>query len=210
MNVEVYADFLCPWCYIFKRRIAAALERIPAPTRPSVTWRSFELSPQHSRVPGPTAAEAMSEWWGAETATRIENIRALGAGEGLELRLDFARPVNTFDAHRMLHHAARHGLAEEMVERLFRAYHTEGLNLCDLTVLEHVATGIGLSPNDVRRVLEGRAHADSVRADERRAANLGVKGVPALVIDHEQPISGVLPIGGILDLLNRPEQARQL
>jgi predicted DsbA family dithiol-disulfide isomerase len=197
MKIEVFADVLCPWCYIGKRRLAAALT---GQDGIEVVWRSFELGPEQGTVPGPTAAEAMVQWWGDRAPVRVARIRAVGAEDGLELNLHLARPVNTFDAHRLVHLAGEHGLTDEVVERVLRGYHTEGLNIADQAVLERLGTEAGLAEDDVRALLAGDAHADDVRADERRAAELGVTGVPSLVIDGRPAVSGVQP----------PEELRRL
>ena len=92
---------------------------------------------------------------------------------GLALNLHLARPVNTFDAHRLIHLGGAHGLADEVAERLLHGYHTEGLN-----IVECLGTEAGLASADVRALLAGDAHADGVRGDERRAARLGITSVP--------------------------------
>ncbi|WP_157252147.1 DsbA family oxidoreductase [Nonomuraea typhae] len=184
MKVEIYADILCPWCYIGKRRLSAALAGLAEP--PEIVWRSFELDPGASRTPGPTAEEAMHQWWGDRAPARNDLIRRTGAADGLELNLHLARPVNTFDAHRLWKLGQAHGKGEEMVERLLRAYHTEGRDLADPAVLDRVREEIlpGVAfPDD--------AFAREVRDDEHRAAAQGVRGVPALVIDGREPVSGV-------------------
>ncbi|REE97385.1 DsbA family oxidoreductase [Thermomonospora umbrina] len=195
MKVEVFADVLCPWCYIGKRRLEAAAEGL------EVVWRSFELAPGEGRVPGPTAAEAMAGWYGDQAPARIARIQALGAAEGLELNLHLARPVNTFDAHRLRHLAADRGRADQMMERLLRAYHSEGLNVADPQVLRRLGGDAGLDDDEVRVVLAGAAYADDVREDERRAAEYGVTGVPSLVIDGGPPVSGVQPAADLRRLL---------
>ncbi|MGP4024180.1 DsbA family protein [Actinomadura sp. 3N407] len=86
---------LCPWCYIGKRRLTAALEGLADRAGVEIVWRGYELAPEEGRVPGPTPAEAMAGWSGDQAADRIARIRALGAAEGLELNLHLARPVNT-------------------------------------------------------------------------------------------------------------------
>ncbi|MEU4775779.1 DsbA family oxidoreductase [Micromonospora sp. NPDC023644] len=191
MQIEMYADVLCPWCYIGKRRLAAALGQVPDRHRIRVVWRSYELAPQESRTPGQTAAEAMVGWWADAAPARIARIRTLGAAEGLDLNLDLARPVNTFDAHRLCHLAADRGVADDMMERLLRAYHTDGLNIAAPDTLERLGVETGLAATDVRALLAGDAYADRVRADERRAVECGVTGVPSLVIDGRPPISAV-------------------
>jgi predicted DsbA family dithiol-disulfide isomerase len=191
VKVEVYADVLCPWCYIGKRRLAAALREGPALEGLEIVWRSFELAPDAGRLPGPTAAEAMAGWWGEQASARIARIQAVGAAEGLELNLHLSRPVNTFDAHRLCHLAADRGRTEEMGERLLRAYHTEGVDIADPQVLTRLGGEAGLDTDEVRAVLDGDDYAGEVRADRRSAIEQGVTSVPSLVIDGALPVSGV-------------------
>ncbi|WP_049570264.1 DsbA family oxidoreductase [Nonomuraea sp. SBT364] len=201
MKVEIHSDVLCPWCYIGKRRLTAALETVADRHAVELVWRSYELSPEQSRTPGPTAAEAMTEWWGDQAAARVAHIRSLGAAEGLELNLELARPVNTFDAHRLSHFAARRGLGGQMMERLLRAYHTEGLNVADPDVLRRLGGETGLDTGEVGAMLAGDDHAGDVRADRRRAAERGITGVPSLVIDGGPPVAGVQPPADLRRLL---------
>lgn len=198
MKVEIYADVLCPWCYIGKRRLAAAID---GHENVEIIWRSFQLAPEEGRAPGPTAAEAMAGWWGDGAQARIDRIQTLGAAEGLELNLQLARPVNTFDAHRLCHLAATYGLTDQVMERLLHAYHTEGLNVADSRVLQRLGVEAGLGPEQVHAVLAGDDYAEAVRADQRRAAEHGVTGVPSLVIDGASPVSGVQPATDLRRLL---------
>ncbi|MFI6712987.1 DsbA family oxidoreductase [Nonomuraea sp. NPDC050478] len=201
MKLEIYADVLCPWCYIGKRRLTAALAQHSGRARVEVAWRSYELAPEAERTPGPTAAEAMAEWWGEQAPARVEHIRSLGAAEGLELNLHLARPVNTFDAHRLVKLATDRDRADEMMELLLRAYHTEGLNVADVQVLRRLGDQAGLDGDEVRAVLAGDGYADEVRADRRRAAEHGVTGVPSLVVDGRPPVPGVQPVADLYRLL---------
>ncbi|MFG2085869.1 MULTISPECIES: DsbA family protein [unclassified Spirillospora] len=203
MKVEVYADVLCPWCYIGKRRLTAALEGLADRTGVEVVWRGYELAPEEGRVPGPTAAEAMAGWWGDQAAERIARIRALGAAEGLELNLHLARPVSTFDAHRLCRLAADRGRADQMMERLLGAYHSEGLNVADPQILQRLGEEAGLDAARVRAVLAGDDYAGQMRSDRRRAAEHGVTAVPSLVIGHRPPVSGVQPADELRQLLER-------
>ncbi|MFG2018218.1 DsbA family oxidoreductase [Actinomadura geliboluensis] len=203
MKVEIYADVLCPWCYIGKRRLTAALESIADRSSVEIAWRSYELAPEEGRDPGPTAAEAMAGWWGAQAPDRIARIQALGAAEGLELNLHLARPVNTFDAHRLCRLAAGRGWADQMMERLLSAYHSEGLNVADPQVLQRLGEEVGLDAALVRSVLAGDDYAEQVRADRRRAAEHGVTSVPSLVIGGRPPVPGVQPATELRRLLER-------
>lgn len=200
MRVEIYGDVLCPWCYIGKRRVAAALKQLADRDAVEVVWRSYELG-QRNRVPGPTAAEELAGMWGDRADARLAHIQALGAAEGLALNLHLARPVTTFDAHRLSHLAAARGLAETMLERLLRAYHTEGLNIADRSTLEGLGVEVGLGGSEVAEVLAGDAYAAEVRRDEQRARERGVTSVPAVVIDGRSPVSGVQPPAELRRLL---------
>ncbi|MFI0355239.1 DsbA family protein [Actinomadura sp. 9N407] len=203
MKVEIYADVLCPWCYIGKRRLTTALEGLADRTGVEIVWRGYELGPEAGRVPGLTAAEAMAGWWGDQAADRIARIQSLGAAEGLELDLRLARPVNTFDAHRLCGLAAEDGRADRMMERLLAAYHSEGLNVADLQILQRLGEEAGLDATRVRAVLVGDDYAERVRSDRRRATEHGVTSVPSLVIDGRPPVLGVQPAAELRRLLER-------
>ena len=128
LQVEVWSDLVCPWCYIGKRQLERALERFEHRDSVDVTWRSFELTPNERAEPyllndyyaqargmGPT-----------EIAEKHERVTSMAAELGLEYRLDLAQLGNTFDGHRLIHLAADHGLQAAANERLLSAYMTEG------------------------------------------------------------------------------------
>ncbi|MDT0566713.1 DsbA family oxidoreductase [Streptomyces sp. DSM 3412] len=188
MRVEVYFDILCPWCYIGKRRLTTALaDRGDV----EVVWRSLELDPDGSAVAGPTAAEVIAQYQSSpeRAAARVEHIQALGAAEGLELNLHKARPVNSFDAHRLVRLGASHDLADQTLEALLHGYHTEGLDIAAPDVLAALGVSAGLDPTEVRRTLAGDAFTQHVRADERSAVERGIRGVPTLVTGEGPPVS---------------------
>jgi predicted DsbA family dithiol-disulfide isomerase len=126
----------------------------------------------------------------AQAAGMHAQVTALAAREGLDYRFDRAQHGNTFDAHRLIHLAAAHGLQAEAKERLLRAYFTDGLAIGDLDTLIALGAELGLPADEVRAMLEGDAYTDAVRADERRAAALGISGVPFYVIDERYGVSG--------------------
>ncbi|GAA4975654.1 DsbA family oxidoreductase [Actinoplanes utahensis] len=174
--------------------LTAALDLVTDRRRVQVVIRSYELAPGESRNPGPTAAEAMTGWWGDQAGARKATIESLGAAEGLSINLHRARPVNTFDAHRLCHLAADRDRADEMLEQLLRAYHTDGLNIADPQVLQRLGGAAGLADTEVHAVLVGDDYAEDVRADRRRGVEHGVTGVPTLVIDGGPPVSVIQPV----------------
>ncbi|SMD18828.1 DsbA family oxidoreductase [Kibdelosporangium aridum] len=198
MKVEIYADVICPWCYIGKRRVEAATTR-------TVTWRSFQLDPEAPATPGQTAAEMMSRWWGDQASQRVEHIKAVGRQDSLELNLELARPVNTFDAHRVLHLAKDHGRQDEAWEAMLRGYHTEGRDIADPETLTGLATQAGLPRTEIQDLLTSDTHAQTVQANNAEARERGVTGVPSLVIGDGKPTSAVRPVAHLRKLLTPPE-----
>jgi predicted DsbA family dithiol-disulfide isomerase len=206
MNVEIWSDVVCPWCYIGKRRFERAVASFSHPGEVTVTYRSFELDPNAPAQRTGTHAEHLAGKYGmtiaqAEQANQQMTERA--AADGLEFRFDLIRGGNTFDAHRLLHLAKDHGLQPEMKERLLRATFTEGVPIADKPTLVRLAAGAGLAATQVQAVLDGDAYADAVRADEQQAAQYGITGVPFFVADGKYAVSGAQPPEVLLQLLHR-------
>lgn len=206
MKVEIWSDIVCPWCYIGKRRFENALARFAHHDEVEVEWRSFELDPGSPRQSTGSPVERLARKYGMTTeraAAANRQLTALAAEEGLEYHLDRTQHGNTFDAHRLLHLAARQGRQDALKERLMRAYFTNGLPVGDPETLIALASEAGLDAGEACAVLEGTAYADAVRADERRAAAYGISGVPFFVIDETYGVSGAQPADVLLEVLEK-------
>jgi predicted DsbA family dithiol-disulfide isomerase len=206
VDVEIWSDIACPWCYIGKRRFEAALEQFEHRDEVRVTWRSFELDPAApTERPGDRAAR-LAEKYGitVERAREMEHhLTDTAAGEGLEFRFDQARSGTTFDAHRLVHLAHEHGLQDAMKERLLRAYFSEGQLMADPETLVHLGVETGLDEDEIRQMLAGDRYAEQVREDEHTAGRLGISAVPTFVIDRALGASGAQPPEALLELLRR-------
>jgi predicted DsbA family dithiol-disulfide isomerase len=206
VDVEIWSDIACPWCYIGKRRFEAALERFEHRDDVHVTWRSFELDPGAPHERTGDRAERLAEKYGmsVEQAREAERqLTGVAAGEGLPFRFDIARSGTTFDGHRLVHLAETHDLQDAMKERLLRAYFTEGELMSDHDTLVRLAGEVGLDQREVRELLAGERYADQVRADERTAGELGISAVPTFVLDRKLGASGAQPPEALLDLLRQ-------
>lgn len=206
MKVEIWSDIVCPWCYIGKRRFEAALARFSHGDEVEVTWRSFELDPQAPRHTSGTLADMLATKYGvspAKAEAMNAQVTTLAAGEGLDYHLDQAQPGNTFDAHRLIHLAATHGLQAAAKERLMRAYFTEGRAIGDHDTLVTLGTEIGLPADGVRAMLASNTYADDVRGDQRQATAFGISGVPFYVIDQQYGVSGAQSAETFLDALEQ-------
>ncbi len=209
MQVEIWSDIVCPWCYIGKRRFEAALRAVPRPEDVHVRFRSFELDPTRSLESGQTLDEMLAAKYGVsleQAAAMNERVTAVAAGEGLAYRLDRARPGNTFDAHRLTHLAAQAGIQDAVVERLQAGYFVEGAAIGDHEVLVRLATDAGLDEAAARETLASGRYADEVHADESLARQLGITGVPFFVIDRRYGVSGAQGTEVLVGALERSRE----
>jgi predicted DsbA family dithiol-disulfide isomerase len=206
MKVEIWSDVVCPWCYIGKRRFEAALTDFEHRDDVTVTWRSFELDPSAPASAVGDPAERLAAKYGmsrADAQAAQARVTANAATEGLDFHLDRARSGNTFDAHRLIHHALSTGRQDQMKERLMAAYFVEGRPIGDREVLAELATEVGLDEATVREVLASGTFGDAVRHDEQEARQLRITGVPFFVIDRAYGISGAQPLELIASALRR-------
>ena len=208
LQVQIWSDVVCPWCYVGKRRFEAALARFEHRDEVELVWRSFELDPAAPPSTGEQGdyAERLAAKYRCSTAQAqqmIESMTAVAAQEGLDFRFDLARPGNTFDAHRLLHLARETGQQDALKERLDRATFTEGSPASDPAALTALAVEVGLDRGEVEAVLAGDRYAEAVRADEAQAAAYGITGVPFYVVDGRYGVSGAQPADLLLQVLQQ-------
>ena len=208
LSVDVWSDIACPWCYVGKRRLEAALARFSHRDAVKVAWRAFELDPTAPRVRDRSVSyiQRLARKYGSSTAEAEGMIRRMtdvAAGDGLAFHFDRVQSGNTFDAHRVLHLAAVRGVGDATKERFLRAYMTEGEPIGEPEVLARLAGEVGLDREEVRDVLAGDRYASDVRADEEDARTIGVTGVPFFVIGGRYAVSGAQTADVLLDALTR-------
>jgi predicted DsbA family dithiol-disulfide isomerase len=204
MKVEIWSDVVCPWCYVGKRRFEDALARFDHRDQVTVVWRAFELDPGAPRSrPGPYAEHLAAKYRisVAEAQGSIDHMVGVGQDNGVDLNFAIAQPGNTFDAHRLIHLAQERGHGDALKERLLRANFTEGAPLADHATLADLATEAGLDREEVEAVLNSDRYAADVRADEQRAAKLGINAVPFFVIDGKYGVPGAQPAETLLKVL---------
>ncbi|MBV9816821.1 MAG: DsbA family oxidoreductase [Solirubrobacterales bacterium] len=211
MEVEIWSDIACPWCYVGKRRFEAALAQFEHRDEVTVTWRSFELDPE---APPEQAGEWTERLAGKYGMTREQaeasqrHMTEVAAAEGLEFRFDRARAGNTFDGHRLVHLAAEQGLQDAMKERLLRAYLSEGELIADADTLVRLGVEVGLPELAVRDLLAGDRFADAVRDEELSAQRHGIAAVPTFLVDRRLGGSGAHPPEALLHLLRQAWESR--
>ena len=199
MNVEIWSDIACPWCYIGKRRFEAALAGFEHRDAVEVIWRSYQLDPSLPDHFDGTEVEYLSERKGIEPvqlAGMLEQVSAQAAGVGLNYDFDSLVVANSFSAHRLLHlvrdHAGSAG-AGAAKEALLSAHFEQGRDIGSADVLAGIGSAAGVDPEKVRAVLASDQYTDAVNQDIAEARALGVTGVPFFVIDRKYGISGAQP-----------------
>jgi len=206
MQVEIWSDVVCPWCYLGKRRFERALADFEHADDVQVVYRSFELDPTAPRDVTTPATAMLASKYGMSAAQAAQTQRQMeerAAADGLTFRMEGLRSGNTRDAHRVVQLAREHGRQAEMVERLHRAYFTEQDSIFDHDSLVRLAVEVGLDASEVREMLSGDAFTDHVATDEAMASALGATGVPLFVIDRKYGISGAQPAETMSAVLQR-------
>lgn len=206
MQVEIWSDVVCPWCYLGKRRFEQALSDFEHRDDVQVVYRSFELDPAAPAGVTTPTVDRLADKYGMTPAQASQAQRAMekrAAGDGLTFRMGSLRSGNTRDAHRLIQLAKDRGRQPELVERLHRAYFTDEDSVFDHDALTRLGVEAGLDGDDIAVVLAGDAYTDHVDTDEAMARAIGATGVPLFVIDRKYGISGAQPAETIKEVLDR-------
>ena len=192
LPITVYSDVICPWCYVGKRRLEAALGAAPAEVQ--LGWRPFELNPDMP-AEGITRAEYRMRKFGAERAAELD--RAM-TETGHEVGIDFAfdrmqRTPSTKLAHRLIWEAGRQGRQNEIVNRLFRAYFEEAQDIGEAEVLTKLAAEAGLDAAGVAQALGNTESLDAVSELANQGRAMGIQGVPFFILLGKYGVSGAQP-----------------
>ncbi len=206
MKIEIWSDMMCPFCYIGKRRLEAALDQFSGKQQVEITWKSFQLNPDMPTEPGKSITTYLAEikGWTLEYSRQMHAGLTASAKElGLHYDFDHAVVANSFDAHRLVQLAKTKHLGDVMEERFFKAYFSEGENIADHKVLLQLGIEVGLPEVEIREVLATDAFAGAVRQDVKEARNIGVNGVPFFVFDRKYAVSGAQDTKVFLQVLEK-------
>jgi predicted DsbA family dithiol-disulfide isomerase len=205
MEIEIYADVICPWCYIGKRRLDEALASYEGEV--TVRYRPFQLDPSPVPEPRPLVEALGAKFGGAERARQmVDHVTQVAAGDGLRLDYDRAVIANTFDAHRLVSWATDQGRAAEMVEALYQAHFNHGIDVGSREALATLAGDIGLDAADARRFLDSDERVADVAASLAAARDLGITSVPTFVLAGKYAVSGAQEVQTLLAALAEVEQ----
>jgi len=195
MQIEIYSDVVCPWCFIGKRRLEQAIETAGYAEQAHIAWRPFELNPTMPKE-GMDRRVYLDAKFGGTEARRVieERVANAGKADGIVFAFDrIERTPNTFDAHRLIWFAEQQGCQDEVVEALFYSYFTKGREIGSLDSLAEIASDCGLNREEVEWFLASDKAVQEVRAEEAAGHRLGIRGVPYFVLNGSMSISGAQP-----------------
>jgi predicted DsbA family dithiol-disulfide isomerase len=207
MKVEIWSDIMCPFCYIGKRHFEEALKQFPEADKIEIEWHSFQLDPN---LPKPASDLNVYEYLAQRKGMSVEqskamhnNVVQMAEAAGLHYNFDKTVVANSFDAHRLIQFAKTKNLGDEAEERLFKAYFTEGKDMCDATTLLQLAKEIGLDETETKEVLNTNAFSSEVKNDIEEASRIGVTGVPFFVFNRKYAVSGAQPSSAFVNVLKK-------
>ncbi len=189
--VEVVFDFVCPWCYLGVKRLSFLLAR-RQDLDVELNWRPFLLNPDMPRG-GMPRADYMIRKFGAEDRARrlYASIADLGAAEGIKFNFaSIRRTPSSVDAHRLVREAAKYGVADQLVQRIFASHFVEGNDIGSHAVLAGLASQLGLDVGEILDFLASSEGTEAVHTENLHAHRLGINGVPCFLVDGEHAIAG--------------------
>ncbi|MBD1426968.1 DsbA family oxidoreductase [Sphingobacterium arenae] len=206
MKIEIWSDVMCPFCYIGKRNFETALAQFPDKEHIEVVWKSFQLDPTIPEVANETQEEYLVKRKGMsveQVKGMLENVTQSAKQVGLDYHLDRSVVVNSQKAHQLIQFAKTKGLGDEVEERLFKAFFTEGKSIADIETLTQLGKEIGLDETELQTAFTDDKYAYLVKQDIQEARQIGVRGVPFFVIDRKYAISGAQPAEAFLQNLEK-------
>lgn len=196
MKVEIWSDYVCPFCYIGKRNLETALNSTGLKDKVDIVYKAYELAPDSPTTTDKSMKAGLAEKYKMsedEAQTMLDNVAVQAESVGLVYDFENIRAANTFAAHRVAKYAEEKNLGEEMTEALLHAYFIEAEPIGKEEVLLEIAEKVGLEKEEVKHILDSDQYIGEVKKDITEAGQVGVKGVPFFVINNKYAISGAQP-----------------
>lgn len=204
MKIEIWSDVMCPFCYIGKRNFETALEQFDNNQHIEVVWKSFLLDPSIPEVAEDSYHDYLvkrKNMSSSQVKGMLDNVSQAAKDVGLEYNFDKAVMVNSQNAHKLIQFAKTKGLGDQMEERLFKAFFTEGKSIADKNTLVQLGSEIGLNEADITSVFSDNTYVNLINKDIQEGQQLGVQGVPFFVLDRKYGVSGAQPPQAFLENL---------
>lgn len=209
MNVTIWSDFVCPFCYIGEAHLNKAIAELEIEEKIEIEYKSFLLNPQAEYREGETYFDAFAREKNipkSQSEVMMQRVIEMAAEAGLTINYETAKNASTLDAHRVFQYAKDEGKNVHFFERLYEAHFNEGAVLSDAQTLVQLAEDIGLDGQKVERILNSsEENLDQVEREIEEAKIIGVQGVPFFVFDNKYAVSGAQPVEVFKDVLRKTQ-----
>ena len=205
MTIDIWSDMMCPFCFIGKKNLDAALSRFPERDHIQLEWHSFQLAPDFHPKAGKNAHEVLAEYKGVpvEEAQQMNAyVAETAARAGIVFDMDRMQWANTFHAHRLLQLSKKYGMDHALEQRLFEAVFCNGENIGSTAQLTLIANEIGLPSQETTMVLNDTAYTEEVRHDIVQSQSMGLRGVPFFLVDEKVTFSGAVSVENFLQVIS--------
>ncbi len=205
ITIDIVSDTVCPWCFVGKRRLEQALAQKGDVPEVRIVWRPFQLNPDMPREGADRKTHLRAKFGDDERFKQVYDA-ILEAGRSVEIPFAFdkiERTPNTIDSHRLIDRAGRNGRQDAVVEALFHTYFLEGRDIGDIDVLVDVATSAGLDADEIRAYLRSEEDIERMRAEDMKAREMGIQGVPCFIVNQKYAISGAQEPAAFLQIFER-------
>ena len=196
MNVTIWSDFVCPFCYIGEAHLAKALAELDFGDQVEIEYKSFLLNPEATYVEGKNYLESFSDEKGMpieQAKEMTQRVVEMAQSAGLTINFEQAINAPTQDAHRVFQYAKEQGKGTQFFARFYKAFFTEGENLGEADAIVRLAKEVGLEEGAVRSILASQDYQEAFHADIQQAQMIGVQGVPFFVLANKYAVSGAQP-----------------
>lgn len=207
MQITIWSDFVCPFCFIGATHLDKALANFDHADEVEITYKSFQLEPGAQYVPGRTYKEAMIERKGAspeQIDQMFGQVTEMAKNAGLDYDFDTMKLTDTYPAHRVFQYANEEGKGVPYFNKLYEAFFLNGELISDAEVLARIANEIGIDSNRVAEILENdNEYDEEVVKDIYEAQQVGAQGVPFFVFNNKYAVSGAQPVEVFTQVLNQ-------
>ena len=214
ININIFSDFACPWCYIGEKRLEDAITKLGMNGETNIYYHAFELDPKAPTDGKITSSERIATKYNfplEKAQKKVAQIDNVGKELGIDFNYSGAIPTNTFDAHRLMKLAEQsydNVTVQKVNKGLFDAYFVRNLLISDPKVLTEIGVNAGIDENDISNMLKSDQFKEAVRNDENQARNLGITGVPDIIIDSRIAIPGAISTEDFMDALTNVKNTK--
>lgn len=206
MKIEIWSDVMCPFCYIGKRNFETALSQFEHKDAIEIEWKSYQLDPSLPEVAKESYRDYLVKIKGMspeQVDGMTDNVTQMAKDVGLDYDFSKMVMVNSLKAHQLIQYAKTQNLGDEMEERLFHAFFTEGKNIADLPTLTALGKDISLDEAALQEAFTNKKYQDLMTQDIQEGQNIGVRGVPFFVFDRKYGVSGAQAPQAFLETLSK-------